>query len=58
MKYDPNLIEQIPQEIRLAASHLADLCRVHDMPSNMIYDGVAWDVEGLIKIRVMDLLFK
>ena len=49
-------IEQIPLEIREAASKLSDLCKIHNMPRDMIYDGVSWDIHGLVAARVSSIV--
>ncbi len=51
-------VRDVPPEIRGAFCKLVDLCKERNLPEDLIYDGVAWNVEGLIKARINELLFK
>ena len=56
MIYDPLLLERIPDDVKKAAARLRDLCLTYNLPRDMIYEGVAWDVRAYIEKRAADLL--
>ena len=58
MKYDPELILQIPPEVKEAFSNLVYLCQKHQLPRNLIYNGAAWNIAGVVENKVHEWLFQ
>ena len=58
LMFNRDVIEEIPQEVLEAFANLTDVCKKHNMPRSLIYDGVAWNIEGLISERVSKWLYR